>query len=74
MNAKQALKACERLSSDYGFFVTERQHLCRHRDGSTSDNPEFSICIFYNGDLAERLVSTTGFKELIPQVKTFIKQ
>lgn len=73
MTSKQALKSCERLSSDHGFIVTERQHLCRHRDGSTSDNPEFSICIFYNGDLAERLVSTTGFKELIPQVKVFIK-
>ena len=74
MTAKQALKACNRLSSEHGFIVTERQHLCRHTDGSASDNPEFSICIFYNGDMTERFASTEGFKGLIPQVKASIKQ
>lgn len=74
MNAKQALKACEKLGANHGFIVTERQHLCRHTDNSASDNPEFSICIFYRGDIAERFASKSGFKDLIPQVKTFLKQ
>lgn len=72
MTAKQALRACERLSADHGFIVTERQHLCRHVDNATSNNPEYSICIFHRGDMIDRLVSTAGFKDLIPQVKTFL--
>ena len=74
MTAKQALNACEKISANHGFIVTERQHLCRHIDGSNTNSPEFSICIFYRGDMAERFASKSGFKDLIPQVKTFLKQ
>lgn len=74
MTAKQALKACEKHSDKHSYIVTEQQHLCRHMDGSSTNSPDFSICIFYCGDTIERFASKSGFKDLIPQVKAFLKQ
>lgn len=73
MNAKQALKTCERLSKDHSFICTEMQHVCVHYDGTRSNNPEFSIGVFHNGEVIDRFSTTAGFKEVVAQVKAFLK-
>jgi len=72
MSPKQALKACEKISSTHGFICTETRHLCLHIDGAKSYAPSFSISIFRNGEILERFVSTTGFRTPVASVKKYL--
>lgn len=72
MTAKHALKTCEKISSSHGFICCEVQHICRHSDGSHSYGPRFSISVFRDGAMLDQFIDSTGFNELIPQIKKLL--
>lgn len=72
MTAKQALKACEKLSKTHGFICTEKQHLCLYSEGGRGVTHYFSIAVFKNSEMLELFHNEIGFSPLVARIKKYI--